>query len=592
MEQTHNSTIEVLIFDDDLDVTTLLNDVLDASISNGHASFRVNTVKSLPEAVAIMTQTPPDVVLASLTSKKNEVLHVITTLKECNAEVPIITIGAQGYEELALQAVKRGAQDCFFRDTLDPPRMLRSIQYAIERRRISTDSSRLHFKQLATTIEAVSDGIVIANADKIVLFANKAAEQILATPEKELRGKTIPFPIAPGKKVAHSFRQDGHDTHAEITTKIVPWDNGEAGFCVTIRDVTDDKRLQLELANAAKLKDEFIAHMSHELRTPMNGIIGMTSLLDENPLPPVIKGYVDTIRSSSETMLSLINDLLDLSKIEAGRIDLEPSDFRVRAVVEDTLDLFAQKAKDKGIVIANILDSTIPRFLHGDTTRIRQVLANLVGNAVRFTDRGSVIVRGTLDANSTDEDVRLRFTITDTGVGVPAGRQSLLFQPFTQLASDPKRKEGGTGLGLVIAKKLVTFMGGEIGYCPASTGGSEFWFTVSLKHPRQVKNIGTRESLANKEILLVSDNEQLCSIVTKQLEIKKCRVTTLGQNTAKAASSKKYDLAIIESNDSSWKGRIREIRSGINQDLPALLLNGSREPLINLDAMQFRVSSQ
>lgn len=592
VEQVQDSMIDVLILDDDVDATRLLSEVLGASRSDGIVNYRLLTATSLPEATQLVKQTPPDVILASLTSKKNEVLQVITSLKQIDSEIPIITIGAQGYEDLALEAIKRGAQDCFFRETLEPSRMLQSVRYSIERRKISNAASSLHLKQLATTIEAVSDGILIANADKVVLFANKAAEQIFNTPERELVGKNLSVPVSPGKKVFHSIRQSNTEVHVEITTKIVPWDEGDAGFCVTIRDVTDQQRLQRELLNASKLKDEFIAHMSHELRTPMNGIIGMASLLEENPLPPVLKGYVDTIRSSGETMLSLINDLLDLSKIEAGRVELEPSDFRVRSVVEDTLELFTQKAKDKGIVVANVLDASIPRFLHGDSTRLRQVLANLVSNAVRFTDRGSVVVRGTLAENSTEQNQILKFSVKDSGVGIPPDRQSLLFQPFTQLASDPKRKEGGTGLGLVIAKKLVTIMGGEIGYSRADNGGSEFWFTVSLAPPVQLMNIGVRESLVNKEILIAGKGEPLLSVLREQLLTKKCKVTVLNyRESTPALLSKKFDLAIIESNDPSWKGRVKEIRQGVNHELPILLLNSNPEPIINIDAMQFKVST-
>ncbi len=598
MDMPQATTVQVLIFDDDLDASKLLNSVLSASKSSGRANFLVRTSESLEDAILKITHHPPDIILASLTSKKNEIINVIREIRKCNNNIPIVTIGAEGFESLALETVRIGAQDCIFRDSLDPSRMLTTIRYAIERRRISSDTTRFHVKQLSATIESISDGVLIASADKSIIFANKAAETIFSKPSNQLIGSVVPVPIKPGQKILHTITQNKATLHVEISTTIVPWDEGEAGFCVTIRDITEHMQLQEELKKAAKLKDEFIAHVSHELRTPMNGIIGMTSLLVEHPLPRLLKGYVETIRTSSETMLNLIHDLLDLSKIEAGKIDLEPSDFRVRSMIEETLLLFAERVRAKGIVLSNILDPSIPRFLCGDASRVRQVLANLVSNAIRFTDQGSVVVHINLDKNSTVNNPVLRFEVVDTGTGVPSERQSLLFQPFTQLATDPKRKEGGTGLGLVISKKLVNIMGGEIGYC-AQDPGSMFWFTVPLRPPVKEKNPGVRDSLEGKRILLISQCPYLKSIVQMQLELKKCHVELVAKIEEifpfyqKKSMGQSFDIIIVDlpSKALSWKSLIKEIRKVCDHEAPVLLLNSTPEPLVNYDVMQEKVSS-
>jgi len=599
MVQERSSKIEVLIFDDDLDATRLLNEVLSASKDSGASDFSVRSSKTLQDALEKIAKEPPDVIIASLTSKERGILSVIKEIRESNANIPIITFGVYGQEELAFEAVRLGAQDCLFKEALENARILPTIKYAIERRRISTDALRLHLKQLAATIESVSDGILIATADKSVLFANKAAEQILSTPMHLLIGGTFPLPINPGKKIQHSLSHGEALTHLEISSSIVPWEEGQAGFCITIRDITEHMKLHEELRKAVMVKDEFIAHMSHELRTPMNGIVGMTSLLDEHPLPKILRGYVETIRNSSETMLSLINDLLDLSKIEAGKVELEPSDFRVRSVIEETLDLFAERARTKGIFLTNILDPNIPRFLHGDASRIRQVVTNLVSNALRFTDFGSVIVRARLDEATSEFRPVLHFSIIDTGAGVPFGRRAQLFQPFSQLASDPKRKEGGTGLGLVISKKIVKLLGGDIGYHPAKDVGSVFWFTVPLMPSVGTENPGVRDSLEGKRILLVSKCEQLSSSVNEHLSLKKCQTTVdtdvriLEGFDQQDRSNPDFDLAIVDSPSSGhqWKAVVDRFRRAYGDSIPILLLNGNLEPLVHFDVMNAKVAS-
>jgi PAS domain S-box-containing protein len=349
---------------------------------------------------------------------------------------------------------------------------------------------------------------------------------------------------------AHLRKKDGGDIIVEMNVRVVRDPEGAVryfeGF---VNDVTERQRVHMALQQAKEAaeaanqaKSQFLANMSHDIRTPMNGIIGMTGLVLDSNLSDEQREYLTVVKASADSLLRLLDDILDFAKIEARKLDLEPLEFRLRENLHHTLQALAVRAHTKGLELAGRIAPGVPDRLIGDSARLRQVLVNLLGNAIKFTERGEIIVEveeagpgGSLPSSSPHDAVRLHFTVRDTGVGIAPEKQESIFAPFVQADNSTTRHYGGTGLGLAISAQLVALMGGRIWVDSRPEQGSTFHFTVEFNRADdQGPDVIPPElsQLQNIPVLIVDDNATHGQILVEMLTQWHCRPVAVGSAQA------------------------------------------------------------
>jgi two-component system sensor histidine kinase/response regulator len=449
---------------------------------------------------------------------------------------------------------------------------------AEEELRLAKHLAEANQKRTRLIVDSAYDAYVAMDANGIIVDWNRQAELAFGWTREQAIGRLLhDLIIPPAYRAAHvagvrrfletgegpllnrrvevqALRRDGSEFHAELTISPIRYST-EWIFSAFLHDITERKQAEAELRQArdaaeaaSQAKSEFLANMSHEIRTPMNAIIGLTELLLDTPLDAEQRDYLETVKKSADALLSVINDILDFSKIEAGKLELEYSPFDLRDMLGDMLNTLALRAHQKGLELACHIAPEVPETVIGDPVRLRQILINLVGNAIKFTDRGEVVVdvqmresgvRGPGSGSSTrisdpwprtPDPTSLHFQVRDTGIGIAADKQAMIFEAFAQADSSTTRRFGGTGLGLAISSRLVQRMGGRIWVESELGQGSIFHFTARLaRHSEALERPMRREPgrLRGLTVLVVDDNATNRFILAETLTQWQMRPTTV-----------------------------------------------------------------
>lgn len=516
-------------------------------------------------------ETPPDLILADWHLPQFTGLRALKILQQRNLDIPFIIVSGGIGEEAAIDALHQGASDYVLKDR--PARLGPAVRRALKNRQLNNERQQaVDALRLADKVfHSAGEGITVTDAHINIVAVNPAFETITGYSESEMLGKN-PRILQSGRHDRAYYRDMWRSLKTTGQWRGTIWNRRKHGEIypelLTISTVRDDQGLvthyvgvftdiservhaedelrklnenleirvkertrELDLAKelaeaASQAKTQFLANMSHEIRTPMNSIIGMSHLALRTKLDAEQRDYVNKIYLSGQHLLGVIDDVLDFSKIEADKVEVECIDFELDEVLDNVANLVADKATAKGLGLLFDSDPALPCCLRGDPFRLGQILTNLTNNAIKFTSQGEIVIRIRKE-QETDSDWLVRFEVQDTGIGMSAEEKSKLFQPFQQADSSTTRKYGGTGLGLVISKRLVEMMGGEVGVESQPGLGSTFWFTPRLGKSKLEEKWPLPSNLKSRRILVVEGSSRLHSVLTEQLDKLGFRVSSV-----------------------------------------------------------------
>jgi PAS domain S-box-containing protein len=493
---------------------------------DGLTRFEVQCVSRLSGALECIAEDRFDVVLLDLGLPDSSGLATLRTVRRQAVKLPIIVLTGNDDEQTGVDAIREGAQDYLIKGQVDKNLLVRSIKHAVERKQMENALQELNDtledrilertgqissankalrrakEEWERTFASVPDLIATLDNRHRVLRVNDAMAKRLGLKPEEciglpcyevMHGAAAPPEFCPHSKTIEDGLEHAEELHVDrfdgdflVTTTPLLDEKGESIGSVHIaHDITERKRFEkgLQLAKeaaeaATRAKSQFLANMSHELRTPMTGVLGMLDLLALGSLEDEQRGFVETAQTAARSLVLILNDILDLTKIEMGKFSIEEQPFPVRQCVENTYNILLPMANSKGLDLTLTVSEDVPGVLVGDKARLNQVLTNLAGNAVKFTEKGKVEIRVTVGDRANGPRLPVTFSVTDTGIGVPGDKQDLLFRAFTQADESHSRRYGGTGLGLAISKEIVERMGGEISFTSEEGKGSRFSCTI------------------------------------------------------------------------------------------------------------------
>jgi len=556
------ATLKILMIDDDRHNFIITREMMHEIEG---AKFDLEWVSTYEEGLERVKEQVHDVYLVDHDLAGKLGVDLIQEATKLGVDAPMIMLTHRNDRSVDVAAMNAGAADYLVKSQIDPSLLDRSIRYARERQRLLKELEHERFL-LHSLLDYLPDSVYYKDQDSRFLRVSKAMADAcgLADPSAAL-GKTDADFF--GDQHAEEARKDElrvmetrtplHDKEEQedwidgrvtwaSTTKapLINYHNKVVGTFGVSRDITEKKATEEALRKAKesaesanRAKSDFLANMSHEIRTPMNAIIGMTELLLDTPLSREQLEYLRMVHESGESLLSLINDILDFSKIEAGKLDLDECEFDLPERLGDTMRSLSIRANRRELELAYHVALETPRMLHGDLGRLRQVIVNLVGNAIKFTAKGEVVV-DVKSIGRQGNEVILHFKVTDTGIGIAADKLDKIFDAFEQADNSTTRKFGGTGLGLAISGRLVDLMGGGIWVESQEGDGSSFHFTVKMKigKTNPSKRAEKRFDIQDTRVLIVDDNQTNCRILEEMLQNWGMKpVVTRGGKSAMAA---------------------------------------------------------